>query len=91
MVKTENAVLGIWPVPDPLDWNRRLLFLEPDLNKEPTLLPTRTKLESVFTADNRIVFEWEVRREKPHDFLGRRKPLQHPAAAPPPLVGTLAA
>lgn len=46
-------------------------------------MQTRTKLESVFTADNRIVFEWVVCREIPHDFLGRREALNRPAAAPP--------
>ena len=75
MVKTETAVLGNGLVPASIDWTRRLRFLEPDLNKEPTLLQTRTKLESVFTADNRFVFEWVVCRAKPHDFLGRREPL----------------
>jgi len=53
------------------------------LNKEPTLPQACTKLESVFTADNRVVFEWVAGREEPHDFLGRREALNRPAAAPP--------
>lgn len=58
-----------------LDWNRCLrIFIEPDFNKEPTLSQTRTKLESAFMTDNRLVLEWEADREKPHDFLGRREP-----------------
>ena len=71
MGKPESVVMGIWPDPSALDWSRRLRFLKPDLNEEPTLLQARHQLESVFMTDNRFALEWEVCREKPNDFLGR--------------------
>jgi hypothetical protein len=45
-------------VPDPLEWKPPPpVFTEPVLNKEPTLLQARTKLEPAFTTDNRCFFE----------------------------------
>ena len=78
-----NVVMGTRPEPSALDWPRRLRFLEPDLNEEPTLLQARHQLESVFMTDNRSALEWEVCREKPNDFLGRPAAREHRTAAAP--------
>lgn len=86
-----EVVMGNRPEPSALDWIRRLRFLEPDLNEEPTLLHARNQLDSVFTADNRFALEWEVCREKPNDFLGRPAACERRTAATRLRTGDLAA
>jgi hypothetical protein len=77
------------PGPDPLEWCRPPpVFTEPVSNKEPTLPPTRTQLESIMPMDSRSVLEWAARREEPHDFLGRFEAWNFGTAAAPKLRGT---
>ena len=73
-LRTENAGMGNGLYPIRLIGAAISGFYRTCFNKEPTLLQARTKLESAFTADNRLFFDWVVCRDEPHDFLGRPEP-----------------